>query len=431
MKVLSKGADVPFVHQSIGWGDATNFKDYDIVFVNLGGLEETSDQYDHPYNESDWVPKLMDSSDVSEFIRTGGYMIVYLPNSLVVHMGDTTTKKKSTSALRQVPAGSAGSQQSSPDPYNEYEVLDWLPFSIEIDTDESGKSVEVLDESWAWYFGDEFSWDKLLSGTTSSTGYDIEELATNSYAKNISVKVYSSYGEDGYVALLPSSDEVSYSDFVAYTLKEVFGLDITVEGRSPPSWLSDYRLPGEENIESQIAKRKEEIAELESELDSQTTYKKLLYETDTQLEEVTKRTLREFGFTVEDGIPGKRDGILETNSTDFALEITGTTGGIKLSKCRQLDEWVENLTVESPGGDISGLLIVNPEMSTPPDERQIELEPNVGDYMKRRGDYKILTTLDLYNMVEIDLNVGLSRDDLEPAFDTDDVLLKPLEYVDE
>lgn len=403
MRILSKGSELPFVHDSVGWDESKNFKDYDIVFVNINNLEDKSQNFDHPYNNTEESPFLLNSTDVSQFIREGGYMVVYLPDSPVANMGEATTEpKKRHSTKGTALPQRQGNSDKQVEPYNEYDLLDWLPFSIDITTEESGKSVEVFEDEWEWYFGNRFSWDKIVSVDTG-TSYGAHSIADNSYGERLAVRVSKNRG--GHISLIPPDEGITYSRFVKKSLQEVFGVDITVEGRAPPSWVSDYTLPNEEDIVDNIENKKKEIEKLEEKLDSITKYKDLLYETNTNLEEVTRESLQEFGFTVDDEIPGKRDGILHTSETNFAIEITGTTGGIKLSKCRQLDDWVENVMSINPEEDVSGLLIVNPEMGTPPDDRDISVEPNVQNYMEQRGDYKILTTIDLYRLVEINIKM--------------------------
>lgn len=433
MRVLSKGSALPFAHESVGWDESINFKDFDVVFVNLRTLEKSAEEYDHPYNESDESPCVFDPYEVTTFVKTGGFMVVYLPDLLTVSMGNTTTKPNRDNATTFTTMGRGAKQQDKEvEPYDAYELISWLPFPISIDTDESGESVSVLEDEWKWYFGGRFEWERIISHSTYETKYNSDTIAENSYSESIATKVTHSYNtSDGYVAIIPPDESITYSDFVKDALQYVFGIDINVEGRAPPAWLSDYTIPNEEKIENSIDEKKEEILELEEELESLTKFKKLLYETSTNLEEVTREALRELGFTVDGEVPGKRDGILHTQDTQVVLEITGTTGGIKKSKGRQLDDWVENVMAENPGDEISGLLIVNPEMGTPPDERDISLEPNVKAYMEQRGDYKILTTVDLYRLLKLNLKQGVDKEDVEKMFYQDDTLLSlPEEYRD-
>ncbi|SFF97612.1 hypothetical protein SAMN04488063_0996 [Halopelagius inordinatus] len=419
MRILSKGNELPFVHRSIGWDESTNFKDFDIVFVNLRTLEKESHKYDHPYNDSENSPKIFQSSDVSEFIKEDGHMVIYLPESPITEMGDTTTVRKDfsySSPSHQARAGSI----PDPEPYCEYDLLRWLPCTIKATTDESGKSIDVFLPEWDWYFGTRFAWNKFLK-VSRTAGYDKNTIAENSYGKIISIEMNKNGGS---LKLIPPTDSITYSEFVRNTLENVFGVESNVEGRSPPSWVSDYSLPSEEDTKSSIERKESELTQLKEELESITKFKRLLYETHTNLEDVTKEALREIGFTVDGEVPGKRDGILHTSHTKFALEVTGTTGGIKLKKCRQLDEWVENAVVEFPNEDVSGLLIVNPEMNTSPDNREVSVEPNVEGYMKRRGDYKILTTPDLYRIVELCLEGKAEKDVIEEMFYQEDTLLE-------
>jgi len=252
MRILSKGSELPFVHKSVGWDKSTNFKDYDIVFVNLRTLEEAAQDYDHPYNESSKSPKLLDTSDVSTFIKEDGYMVVYLPDSPVVKMGNTTTEKKKKTVARSQQLPQYKSQEEKEvEPYDEYELLDWLSFSVNINTDESGKSVNVVDRDWDWYFGNLFGWDKLINAG-SPTRYETYSIAENSYGEQIATKVNRNRG--GFITLMPPDDNISYSGFVRYTLQNVFNIESNVEGRAPPAWLSEYSLPKEKDIEDSIKK---------------------------------------------------------------------------------------------------------------------------------------------------------------------------------
>lgn len=427
MRLLSKGSELSFVHDSVEWDESTNFKDYDIIFVNIQTLEKQAQKYDHPYNKSDNSPKLLDASDVSTFIKEDGYMVIYLPNSPVVNMGDTTTEKKKKNIARSQQFHQCKTpEEKEVEPYDEYKLLDWLPFSVNINTDESGESVVILEEGWDWYFRNYFSWDKLLNIPYNQSSYRSKSIVENSYSKNVAISVTSSYSSsNGYVALIPPTDSITYSEFVKGTLQNVFNIEVGVDGRAPPAWLSEYSLPSENEIEDNLQEKKDEIEELEEELESLTRFKKLLYETNTNLEEVVREALRELGFIVDEEVPGKRDGILHTTETKFVLEITGTTGGIKKNKSRQLDDWVENVIAENPDKDISGLLIVNPEMGTSPDERNIGIEPNVKRYMERRGDYKVFTTVDLYRLVKLSLKEGVDKEDIEAIFYQDDTLVSP------
>ena len=291
---------------------------------------------------------------------------------------------------------------------------------MKIDTEESGKSVESISARWKWYFGNSFKWNKIIS-ISGRTFEGIRNIAENSYGKTIATGIDGNQG--GGIALIPHKENTTYPEFVKNTLQNVFRTESIVEDRAPPAWLSEYSLPKEEDIKDNIQEKKKEIEELEEELESLTKFKKLLYETSTNLEEVTREALRELGFTVDGEVPGKRDGVLHTDETLFALEITGTTGGIKKSKGRQLDDWVENVMLENPDETVSGLLIVNPKMGTPPDDRDVSIEPNVKKYMEQRGDYKVLSTVELYRLVKLNLKEGVDKAEIEEMFYQGNTLL--------
>ena len=215
------------------------------------------------------------------------------------------------------------------------------------------------------------------------------------------------------MALVPPKSDSTYSDFVAKALRNIFGRENNIGDIAPPEWLSNYELPGEENIKNKISEKQTEIDSLEQELENLTGFKKLLYTYDDELENIVRDTFRQLGFTVEGEIPGGRDGILKTETADFVLEITGTGGGIKKKKVRQLDDHVESYIAENPEGEIKGLLIVNPDFTTDPDKRDIRIEPNVENYINRRGDYKVLTTPDLYQLIADHIKQEIDQSEVE------------------
>lgn len=416
MRILSKGSELPFVHESVGWDESTNFKDYDIVFVNLRELEESAQDYNHPYNESFDSPELFDRYDVAQFIRGNGYMIVYLPKSPEVDMGKATTIRKDNKQLSQ----QVGLRKNdNVEPYYKYHLLKWLPFGVSINTEECGESVELINEDWKWHFGSSFEWNKLITINNAVT-YSENSIAKNSYGESISTRITK---DNGFIDLIPSDNSITYSEFVKQTLENVFDIECGVEGRSPPSWVSDYTLPNETDIERNIQIKKEKINKLEERLDSLTKYKHLLYETGYRLEDVVRDALRDLGFTVTDEVPGKRDGVLETSKTAFVLEITGTTGGIKKKKFRQLDDHVENVIEEEEYESVSGLVISNPFMDDDPDDRDIRIEPNVKHFIERRENYKVLTTVDLYRLIKLHQEQEIETDDIENILHQDNILL--------
>lgn len=420
MRVLSKGTQLPFVDESVDWSENANFKDYDVVFVNLRTLEEDSHKYDHPLNGNVASPELFDKESVNTFIETGGNMIVYLPDKQIVKMNSPIDSQNPRTVLNKVGMQLPKDVRNSGD-ISEYDLLHWLPFKTNIDSSESGKSVENVQRHWRWFFGDQFCWDQIISH--ECTQYKFKSIADNSYNKSIATKVYKGSSNSNCIYLLPAKGSISYSDFVKNTLVNKFRADIDIEGRSPPSWLSDIRLPDENKIINEIEEKENKISELEEELDEIQKYKSLLYERGDKLEEITLQALEKLGFDIDGEIPGQRDGVLQTSDGKFALEITGTSGGIKKSKARQLDDWVDNLLAEAPGESVSGLLIVNPQMGIPPAQRDTSLEPNVEKYLQKRGDYKVLTTLALLSLIKAELDEGVDKTEIEEMLHQENTLI--------
>lgn len=136
-----------------------------------------------------------------------------------------------------------------------------------------------------------------------------------------------------------------------------------------PTWITSIDIPGiaefeekikliEKDIKTKEKERQEKIS-LKNKLER---FKKLVYETDEELENVVKEALMLIGLkNVKNGQPGKDDLIFDFNDTKqfkmCAVEIKGVTGNVGLKDFRQLDHWVvDHLEKSIPA---KGLMVAN------------------------------------------------------------------------
>lgn len=230
--------------------------------------------------------------------------------------------------------------------------------------------------------------------------------------------------QPGAIYLIPLKPSMAFSDFVRQVLLNNY--DLLDEGiEHQPDWVSSYALPEEKRIRKRISEIESELEELDDEVEEPAQYKPLLYEIGDPLEKLVRETLREVGLDVGGEVPGKRDGVIKlTDDQWISLEIFGTVNGVKARKYRQLTDWVENVQVENPEGEVEGLLIANTFAEDDPKERPPELlQGDPKRLMKKRG-FHAISTIDIYRMVYGYRNDELSTEEIVQAFsDMDELVL--------
>lgn len=394
-RILSIGAELDLATKSALWGEDYNAKDYDIVFIDLLGLDQlVGDKNVVDVEEADGAD-LPHRGDIAQLLKTGGDVVATLP---------------SRSSVSYSTASYGG---------RDLGLIKWVPTRISF-TNEEGISVdnESIDEDWEWYFNGNFQWETLISAGGEAygsgnycesspvvkNGYD-ETLATNLIFYTQSDGSANMSVWPGSIYLVPLLNEWSYDDFCRNVLNRVLSEDVELIDDTKPEWIDDYQFPGEEThqdeiqgIESKIQSLQEDLSKAEERLENIQEFKGLLFDSGTSLEDIAHRSLRELGLEVEGERPHRRDGAIVFDDTTIILEIHGTTRGIPRSKCEQLDTWVSDNQREDPTGSYEGLFIVNPFRKEKPDERHGYLDPDTEAYMENRG-HKILTTDCLYRIL--------------------------------
>ncbi|RRJ28805.1 hypothetical protein EIK79_14900 [Halocatena pleomorpha] len=361
---------------------------------------------------------------VKKYIKTERDIIVCCPNHLKTN---TVSKYINYNKISNKYLIGPPSNRISPQFVEEINLFDWLPFRMVLHEEIGGEYIRDIESGWEWHFNSSFTFAMRFL-MKSDEDYTRHHIATNRSEESIAVVIRHKEEDEGGVYLIPSKDNQTYSEFVRKTLGNVYGIDAGVGGRSPPEWLSECSLPGETNIEQTIAQHQTKIDDLKDELKTLEGYKNLLYEGDNQLERIVPKALRELGLTVGEEIPGKRDGIIETDETAFALEITGTTNEVGLDKARQLDNWVGNVLEEGDYESTDGLLIPNGSINDSPNDREDIVSSNAMKYIEQRG-YKILTTVDIYQLIEHDLEHGMDAQMVEDILHQDQIFLTLPDYI--
>jgi len=277
----------------------------------------------------------------------------------------------------------------------------WLPITPTF-LDESGATIRLRDEDFAFYFAHVQRWSFCLFGweerqpdfleaymAEAGIGWAhyltpvVHPIAQNRYPRAIGFTVKfnarkyhnTTSRESGYVIWLPPTTEISEFEAIDLLLRERYGV---LREETAPHWVEQYCLPDEmpvrnriEELESNIAELDEDLKQIREELEIVTRFKKLLYETgEGALEPVVLDALRELGADIE--LPkdkGKEDGRLTDPSGRIAtLEIKGRAGTLRVSDVRQAHQWVADSTAYE-GRESKGILIANLNRDKPPAKR--------------------------------------------------------------
>jgi hypothetical protein len=308
----------------------------------------------------------------------------------------------------------------------------WLPITPTF-LDESGETVQLRDEDFAFYFDHVRHWSFCLAEWKPRHQDFFAEymvaagirwasrliphlywIAENRYPRPIGFAVKfvaeSHLGdrlrESGHVIWLPPTTEISEFEAIDLLLRERYGV---LREETAPHWVEQYSLPDEmpvrnriEELESNIAKLDEELKQTWEELEIVTRFKKLLYETGEDiLEPVVLDTLRELGADIE--LPkdkGKEDGRLTDPSGRIAtLEIKGRAGTLRVSDVRQAHQWVAD-SIAYEGRESKGILIANLNRDQPPAKR-CKVFPSNCTKVARNFDISLVTTTQIFHALAL------------------------------
>ncbi len=164
-----------------------------------------------------------------------------------------------------------------------------------------------------------------------------------------------------------------------------------------PEWVDEYSFPAEGEIDARIEDMRKELVEYDM-------FDRLLYYTDTPLEEAVAFTLKWLGFrNVEHHLENKdyADVTFEHGDTKALVEIQGTTKQGDKDKVLQLDGWVkiEIDKEERDPSQIQGFLAVNHSREDNPSARGDPLTGHAKKYIKHYN-FRFFTTYFLFTAVK-------------------------------
>ena len=160
--------------------------------------------------------------------------------------------------------------------------------------------------------------------------------------------VFSGSGIEGKMIFLPP---LGTADESINKIFEILGI---CQQTPTPSWALNIAIPGTIEIEKEIQDIDKEIQEkkdskntLCSKLEDLTNFRKLVYATGDELEEIVKNTLELMGLSgIRTGKQGRDDLLFDFNHNDnyslCSVEVKGTSDSLKLRDLRQSNNWIED-----------------------------------------------------------------------------------------
>ena len=309
-----------------------------------------------------------------------------------------------------------------PDSANNY---DWCPISIGI-AKESGESLVSKRQRFTRYLKHLKNWpyfffipNGCLSreltkffGSTHNTKYAVplSSFVENRYQKTIAgtlhIEVtnketksdgYSSYDHysdtpnevTGEIILLPLIEKLDHKEAIRLVLEDLTGVTL---GYEPPSWVDSIVVPHISEIESEIQNKEKEIdlissdiGKLENRRESLNNYRKLIYSSGFDLEEIVKICFEELGGKVTPAKYGQEEYILEYGGIEYLIEVKGVSKSISLGHLRQLNDYILKFE-EDTGSACKGILFGNSWRTIPPEERNTTEKPEFPDNVVTRAE---------------------------------------------
>jgi hypothetical protein len=270
---------------------------------------------------------------------------------------------------------------------------EWCPFEIGTNP-EAGDTVEIKQavfqrylsklKRWSFYF---FVPQSALTyeltnvfGSTHNTKYQLpaDAFAINRYGKMLAGEVSlltTSSGNPiqkfGSITVLPFIEELEQKEALNLILEDLLGKP---QQYLPPDWVHQIPMPFVDEIDADIDQKKEAIESLRKEIAGSEKkraeiekWKKLVYATGGQLEEIFEEAVTKLGAKTKPAL-AEEEFIFEYKENAFVVECKGVSKSISLDHVRQADSHVLKF-VEAENRDGKGILLGNAWRNLPLSER--------------------------------------------------------------
>ena len=268
-----------------------------------------------------------------------------------------------------------------------------------------GKNINVLPDTKLTDFGNKLK--KHIYYKSYFKCKECEAAITTSNQDNYICGIIKS--SNGHKVLLPEFvDPKLYNekqskkrlDDVDFVIQSIKSFDDVLNSKDDiPAWVKDYCLSNEEKdvlenkkLEEKIKKLKDKQEKIQIKLSDNFKYKKLLYASGTELENIVKELFEEFGFELLKSRPNRSDVNLKYEDKYFVCEVKGLTKSAAEKNSNQLQKW-ETEFFEDYEVHPKQILLVNGFKNIPLIERTEEVFPNqMLDYATKKEQCLMTTT---------------------------------------
>ncbi|HKX06557.1 MAG TPA: hypothetical protein VJN67_00120 [Stellaceae bacterium] len=270
---------------------------------------------------------------------------------------------------------------------------EWCPIAIGTQ-DESGDTIEKKRaqfesylsrlKNWTFYF---FLPQGALSyeltdvfGSTYDTTYRLppEAYAVNRYGKMLAGEVTllittpdGGNSKLGSITVLPFIEELEQKEAVNLILEDLIGLP---QRSLPPDWIGQISMPGIDEINAKIAGKKATIEQLRQEIAAEEQeradvekWKRVVYATGRELEQIFEEAVIKLGAKTRPA-GAEEEFIFEHDGCAGVVECKGVGKSISLDHVRQADSHTLKF-IEAESRDGKGVLLGNAWRTLPPSER--------------------------------------------------------------
>ncbi len=275
-----------------------------------------------------------------------------------------------------------------------YETLtnySWCPISIDLEI-ESGDTINFSHKRFPKFlshFGRWTYWYSVLDQPAAIEFFDIYSLnarisiqqspfARNRYGSFLTGEIIPHYVSKeiskqlGPIVLLPHIESLEQSKAVSLALEDLLGVPQTT---LPPNWIKNVSIPlvpslqekivEEEKIISSVTNR---IAAYQSEIAKIEEYKKLLYASGKEFENIVAQCLTELDGSIKPARYSEEEFVLEYEGKTYLVECKGVSKSAALTHLRQIMGYMLKYE-EDEGKKAAGILFVNAWKDVDPSHR--------------------------------------------------------------
>jgi hypothetical protein len=301
---------------------------------------------------------------------------------------------------------------------------EWCPIGIGTQS-EAGDTIQIKTtpferylsklKRWTFYFFiSEASLTTELTdvfGPTYNTKYNlpIESYAINRYGKTLAGEVSLFISSDGHgykfgsVMLLPFIAELEQREAINLILEDLIGKP---QQALPPEWVSQIPMPFVETLNAEITHNHSAIESLRQEISAAEQrraeiekWKKLVYATGKELEQIFEQAVIKLGANTKTA-SAEEEFILEHKGHAAMIECKGVGRSISLEHVRQTDSHVlKFIETENRGG--KGVLLGNAWRNLPLSERGKSGTPVFPDNVVKHAIQREIALVDAGEFLEV------------------------------